>query len=87
MSSSKTARTGQDELEIAGGFKGEAIEVVKCENSDILVPANVEMIIEGEIPLWTTLSQKVLLEKCMVIWARPHEEHVLYEHQNNYTSR
>ena len=51
MSSSKTARTGQDELEIAGGFKGESIEVVKCENSDILVPANVEMIIEGEIPL------------------------------------
>ena len=51
MSSSKTARTGQDELEIAGGFKGKSIEVVKCENSDILVPANVEMIIEGEIPL------------------------------------
>ena len=51
MSSSKTARTEQDELEIAGGFKGKPIEVVKCENSDILVPANVEMIIEGEIPL------------------------------------
>ena len=51
MSSSKTARTGQDELEIAGGFKGQSVEVVKCENSDIRVPANVEMIIEGEIPL------------------------------------
>ena len=51
MSSSKTARLGQDELEIAGGFKGCPIEVVKCENSDITVPANVEMIIEGEIPL------------------------------------
>tara|TARA_B100000700_G_scaffold73784_1_gene82356 strand:+ start:2441 stop:3901 length:1461 start_codon:yes stop_codon:yes gene_type:complete len=51
MSSSKTARSGQDELEIAGGFKGKSIEVVKCEDSDIMVPANVEMIIEGEIPL------------------------------------
>ena len=51
MSSSKTARSGQDELEIAGGFKGESVEVVKCEDSDIMVPANVEMIIEGEIPL------------------------------------
>ena len=51
MSSSKTARLGQDELEIAGGFKGCPVEVVKCENSDITVPANVEMIIEGEIPL------------------------------------
>ena len=51
MSSSKTARSGQDELEIAGGFKGKPVEVVKCENSDIMVPANVEMIIEGEIPL------------------------------------
>ena len=51
MSSSKKARSGQDELEIAGGFKGESVEVVKCEDSDIMVPANVEMIIEGEIPL------------------------------------
>ncbi|SVA41416.1 uncharacterized protein METZ01_LOCUS94270, partial [marine metagenome] len=51
MSSSKTARTGQDELEFAGGFKGSPIEVVKCEDSEIRVPANVEMIIEGEIPL------------------------------------
>ncbi|MGB0658350.1 MAG: UbiD family decarboxylase domain-containing protein, partial [Gammaproteobacteria bacterium] len=51
MSSSKTARSGQDELEIAGGLKGKSIEVVKCEDSDIMVPANVEMIIEGEIPL------------------------------------
>ena len=51
MSSSKTARLEQDELEIAGGYLGRPVEVVKCEDSDILVPANVEMIIEGEIPL------------------------------------
>ncbi len=50
MGSSKTARLGQDELEIAGGFLGQPVEVVKCETSDLRVPANVEMVIEGEIP-------------------------------------
>ena len=50
MSSSKTARLGQDELAIAGGFMGRPLEVVKCETSELLVPANVEMVIEGEIP-------------------------------------
>jgi len=50
MSSSKAARLGQDELAVAGGFLGRPVDVVKCENSDILVPANVEIVIEGEIP-------------------------------------
>jgi UbiD family decarboxylase len=51
LSSSKVSAMGEDELEIAGGFLGEPLEVVKCETNSILVPANVEMIIEGEIPL------------------------------------
>jgi UbiD family decarboxylase len=50
MGSSKTARLGQDELQVAGGFLGEPVEVVKCETNDLRVPANVEMVIEGEIP-------------------------------------
>ena len=50
MSSSKTTRLGQDELKVAGGFLGRPVEVVKCETSDLRVPANVEMVIEGEIP-------------------------------------
>jgi UbiD family decarboxylase len=50
MSSSKTARLGQDELALAGGFLGKSVEVVKCQTSDMLVPAHAEMIIEGEIP-------------------------------------
>lgn len=54
MSSSKTARYGQDEVEIAGGFLGRPVEVVKCEDSDIRVPANVEMVIEGEVSLTET---------------------------------
>jgi UbiD family decarboxylase len=47
----KMAPQGVDELEIAGGLHGRPIEVVKCETSDLMVPANAEIIIEGEIPL------------------------------------
>ena len=53
MSSSKAAGLGEDELAIAGGFIGKAVEVVRCETSDLLVPANAEMVIEGEIPFDT----------------------------------
>jgi UbiD family decarboxylase len=40
---------GADEVEIAGGLKGEPVELVKCQTSDIMVPANSEIIIEGEV--------------------------------------
>ncbi len=41
----------QDELAIAGGMRGKAIEVVRSETTDILIPAHAEMVIEGEVPL------------------------------------
>jgi 4-hydroxy-3-polyprenylbenzoate decarboxylase len=50
MSSTKLADLGQDELDFAGGFLGKPVELVKCETSDLLVPANAEMVIEGEVP-------------------------------------
>jgi 4-hydroxy-3-polyprenylbenzoate decarboxylase len=40
-----------DELAVAGGMRGRAIEVVKSETNDMLIPAHAEMVIEGEIPL------------------------------------
>lgn len=40
-----------DEIAVAGGMRGKAIEVVKSETNDILVPAHSEMIIEGVVPL------------------------------------
>ena len=40
---------GVQEVEIAGGLKGAPVELVKCVTSDIMVPANAEFIIEGEI--------------------------------------
>jgi 4-hydroxy-3-polyprenylbenzoate decarboxylase len=40
-----------DELSIAGGLAGRAIEVVKSETNDLMIPAHAEMVIEGEVPL------------------------------------
>jgi 4-hydroxy-3-polyprenylbenzoate decarboxylase len=41
----------EDELEFAGGLRGTPLPVVKCETSDIRVPAHSEFIIEGEVSL------------------------------------
>lgn len=38
-----------DELGFIGGIRGEVVEVVKCETSDLEVPATSELVIEGEI--------------------------------------
>ena len=40
---------GKDEIELAGGLKGEAVELVRCKTIDLLVPARAEIIVEGEI--------------------------------------
>lgn len=40
---------GVCEYELWGSFTGQPLEVVKCETSDLLVPAEAEIIIEGEI--------------------------------------
>ncbi|MEO7385488.1 MAG: UbiD family decarboxylase [Gammaproteobacteria bacterium] len=40
-----------DELAIAGGMRGKAIEIVKSENTEIRIPAHAEMVIEGTIHL------------------------------------
>src|SRR6266852_2708057 len=39
----------EDERAIMGGLLGEPLELVRCETSDVLVPAHAEMIIEAEI--------------------------------------
>lgn len=40
---------GIDEMTIAGGLKGAPVAVVKAKTIDLMVPANAEYIIEGEI--------------------------------------
>lgn len=38
-----------DEMEIAGGLRGEPVEMVKCKTVDLEVPAYAEMVLEGYI--------------------------------------
>ena len=40
-----------DELAVAGGLRGKALDVVQCDTNDMLIPAHCEMVIEGEVPL------------------------------------
>ena len=40
---------GQDELALAGAFKGEPIEVVKCKTIDLEVPASANIVLEGVV--------------------------------------
>lgn len=42
---------GNMEYEAAGAWRGSPTELVKCETSDLLVPAQAEYVIEGEIAL------------------------------------
>jgi 4-hydroxy-3-polyprenylbenzoate decarboxylase len=51
ISGSSVSKDGTDELSISGGLRGRALETVKCETSDLRVPANAEMVIEGVVPL------------------------------------
>ncbi|OGQ84052.1 MAG: hypothetical protein A3F90_14785 [Deltaproteobacteria bacterium RIFCSPLOWO2_12_FULL_60_19] len=40
---------GYSEYEIMGALRGSPVELVKCETSDLMVPANAEIVIEGKI--------------------------------------
>lgn len=40
---------GYKEYEAAGGWRGSPTELVRCQTSELLVPANAELIIEGEV--------------------------------------
>jgi UbiD family decarboxylase len=47
---------GVDETEIAGAFRGEPMEMVKCETIDVEVPAHAEVIIEAVTIPGSTVS-------------------------------
>jgi 2,5-furandicarboxylate decarboxylase 1 len=47
---STTAAYGLDEFEIAGGYLGQPVPLVKCETVDLEVPADAEIVLEGHIP-------------------------------------
>lgn len=41
------SKFGVDEYAVAGGLRGEAVELVKCETVDLEVPASAEYVVEG----------------------------------------
>ncbi|MBI4334717.1 MAG: UbiD family decarboxylase [Chloroflexi bacterium] len=41
---------GKDEVAVAGGLSGSAVQLVKCQTIDLEVPATAEIVIEGLIP-------------------------------------
>ncbi len=43
------APKGIDKFDLAGGLKGEAIELVKCESVDLEVPARADFVLEGRV--------------------------------------
>jgi 2,5-furandicarboxylate decarboxylase 1 len=56
MAASGKTPPGVSELDLAGGLAGQPIEMVKCETSDLLVPAAAEMIIEGVVDFTTKVE-------------------------------
>ena len=51
LGTSKITQLGEDELQIAGGLRGRPVRLVKCETSEVRVPADAEIVIEGRIPV------------------------------------
>lgn len=49
LASGFTTSFGLDELDLAGGLLGEPVRTVRCETIDLDVPAEAEIILEGEI--------------------------------------
>jgi 4-hydroxy-3-polyprenylbenzoate decarboxylase len=47
---------GVNEFDMAGALRKKAVDLVKCETSDLLVPSSSEIVVEGEIPL----SERIL---------------------------
>jgi len=49
IASQARAPYGVDEFAIAGGMRGEALEMVRCKTVDVQVPATAEIVIEGVV--------------------------------------
>ncbi len=49
--STKMDAFNSDEFEMAGYLRGEAVEMVTCKSIDLDVPANAELILEGELDI------------------------------------
>jgi UbiD family decarboxylase len=89
VASSWRGPAGQDELEIAGAFAGEPVDIVRCKTVDIEVPAQAEIVLEGEIlpkvrepegPLgeYTGYASHQSTQNVVTIKAITHREHPVF---------
>jgi len=51
MASATPYPAGVNEYDVMGAIRGEPMQLVKCETNDLMVPANAEIILEGEISM------------------------------------
>jgi 2,5-furandicarboxylate decarboxylase 1 len=51
-----------NDWEVAGGMRGEAVELVKCHTNDVSVPAHAEVVIEFEVDFTETVVEGPLDE-------------------------
>lgn len=49
LAAAATFRIAGDEADLAGGLGERAVELIKCETSDLYVPASAELVIEAEV--------------------------------------
>ena len=49
MAAAYKAPAGLNEMEIAGGLRGEPAHLVRAKTVDVMVPANAEIVLEGEL--------------------------------------
>jgi UbiD family decarboxylase len=49
IAAAATFRITENEADLAGGLGGHPIDLVKCETSDLFVPASAEIVIEAEV--------------------------------------
>ena len=49
LAAAATFRIGGNEADLAGGLRERPVELVKCETSDLYVPASAEVVIEAEV--------------------------------------
>ncbi|WP_404366008.1 UbiD family decarboxylase [Sphingomonas sp. MMS24-J45] len=59
------------EVEYAGAILGEAIEVVRAETVDVLVPATAEIVVEGHVSLTETAPEGPMGEYAGYLWEGP----------------
>ncbi len=49
LAAATSLEMGHDELEVAGALRGRPVSLLKCETIDVEVPAEAEIVLEGEI--------------------------------------